>query len=389
VSTRPDPPTNVKRTLWGESCGYCMNPDCKKQLITDDKKTSIAEIAHIEPHSQGGGNSAENLLLLCKNCHKLHEPVDRPEEKQKLQQWKTGRQQLLRKTFAVKFSTFDELSAQAKPLLEENHQIFMDYGPHTNNSEAFKLWKKFEPKLITNNTKLKLLFQKNLDLFPKWEGQNNRGAIVHFIRHVDEFAETREEFDGVRQKLFPERMLSIFGVEEEHSHIPQTVNALQNLIRKLRTEGHVVDLDLLHGPHISINRNGEIETVYLSDEPRLRQLYFSKHAYSPKETNLRVDNLIFISTVIKDIGVDAEFENISDLTVIVINGNIRIKLFYSYELSESDLQPVNLTNINYVANLHAWNSAPSTDGAISYAKTHGAKVMTQKELIRFFHNNKP
>ena len=60
--------TNVKRALWAESMGYCMRPKCDTRLL--DEGTNVAEQAHIVPHADGGVDSAENLILLCRSCHK-------------------------------------------------------------------------------------------------------------------------------------------------------------------------------------------------------------------------------------------------------------------------------------------------------------------------------
>ena len=64
-------PRNVERQLWSESCGFCMNPECLQQLITEK---NIGEMAHIVPHAKGGDVSVNNLILLCANCHRKTEP---------------------------------------------------------------------------------------------------------------------------------------------------------------------------------------------------------------------------------------------------------------------------------------------------------------------------
>lgn len=60
-------PDNIKRKLWAESMGRCMNPHCHIDLF--NLNGDIAEQAHIIPYSETQDNSFENLILLCPNCH--------------------------------------------------------------------------------------------------------------------------------------------------------------------------------------------------------------------------------------------------------------------------------------------------------------------------------
>lgn len=60
-------------------CGYkCSNPACRMVLTLD--------VHHIEYVSEGGGDSEENLLALCPNCHALHHIGHIPRES--LRAWK-------------------------------------------------------------------------------------------------------------------------------------------------------------------------------------------------------------------------------------------------------------------------------------------------------------
>ena len=384
MRVRPAIPKNIERMLWSESAGYCMNPDCTSpQLITNDMITNLAEIAHIIPNSQAGGASAENLILLCRNCHKANEPVDRPEIKTVLRRWKDNRQRRLSGIFGCQFHTFDELSAKVKPILQENYQIYRDYGPHNYDAETLKLWQKFERRLISNNSKLKLLFQNNLNLFSEHERFGNRDAIRYFIRHVDEFSETRNRFDGVRKNLFPWRVLSIFGICEEPFFNEQNINSIQNLISKLLTKDFKVSVELFDiRPYIAFARSGQDDVLFLDDNPRMEQLVFTHDAHLPHKTDLRLDNLVYMLQFIKNSGKRVEFNDISDLTIVTING-VRIKLFYSYILSKAQLLPADLSEAKYVANLHNWNNGPSTKEARDFAKLIEVEVMTSDEFIAF------
>ena len=376
---RPTIRINVKRTLWADSCGYCTNPECSKPLIADDKKTSIGEMAHIEPDSQGGDVSADNLILLCKNCHRLNEPIDRPERKEKLRQWKANRIQQNKNTFEQKFSTFDLLAQQVQPLLAENYQIFTDYGPHTDNLETYKLWQRFEPALISNNVKINLLLNRNMDLLHV----ENKEVLEKFKAHANEFEVTRKNYDGVRQKLFPQGMLSLFGVKEEHIGLAPNVNALQNLIAKLQHEKRFIRLDLFPEPYLTFLKEGKTKVLYLEDRAQTQQTFFSEKTYFPKNTDLRLANLVFALQVIESAGVKWKFDNPADLTILNINETIRIKLFYSYHLPLADLQGSDLSSVSHVANLHNWNGGPITDEARKYADQIGITYLNSSDFIKF------
>ena len=58
---------NVKRRLYAESMGRCMNPSCQRELLCENG--DIIERAHIEPYCETADNKFENLVLLCPSCH--------------------------------------------------------------------------------------------------------------------------------------------------------------------------------------------------------------------------------------------------------------------------------------------------------------------------------
>ena len=106
----------IKRRLYAESMGRCMNPNCRKDLLI--------EKAHIEPYCKTADHLFENLVVLCPNCHTDFDKnsVFSPEE---VRNWKLIRQQEIDRFFSTKFETFDELKAEVAPLLFENKEIFL------------------------------------------------------------------------------------------------------------------------------------------------------------------------------------------------------------------------------------------------------------------------
>ncbi len=381
MNMRPNVPRIVERELWAESCGHCMNPKCAKNLISDDKKISIGEMAHIEPNSENGGVSADNLILLCGNCHILHEPLKNPDIKETLRKWKQDATHRNEKTFAIRFTSFHLLSETVKPLIEENYQIFRDYGPNTDDPECYKLWQTFEQTLIVNNAKLKLVFKNNIKLFHN----DNQEVIKKFMAHVNEFKVTREGHDGVRQKLFPQGLLSLFDIEEELTKLPPSVNALQNFIKNLQLKKQFISLSLIPDAVITYQENGHEKRLNLKDYTRVQQLFFSERCYSPSRTKLRLDSLCWILERISDAGKEWSFDNYSDLSLVTINNRTKIKFFYSYILSVAELTDKNTINANYIANLHNWNDAPIASDALKLANSMSLEFIPYNNLIKFFY----
>lgn len=53
---------NVKRRLYAESMGRCMNPNCQRELLQGSG--DIIEKAHIIPYCKTSDNSFENLIVI-------------------------------------------------------------------------------------------------------------------------------------------------------------------------------------------------------------------------------------------------------------------------------------------------------------------------------------
>ena len=149
---------NVKRRLWAESMGRCMNPDCQEELFINN--SDIMEKAHVDAYYETEDNSYENLIVLCHNCHKKFDKAGFIDENN-VKQWKETRRNELEKFFSVELSSFDKLKEKVVPILSENNRIYKSYYLSGNKS----LWDKFEPQILSNNEKLKLLFENNRTLF--------------------------------------------------------------------------------------------------------------------------------------------------------------------------------------------------------------------------------
>ena len=113
--------------------------------------------------------------------------------------WKKTRQEELKNFFEKKFTTFEELEAAVVPLLMENKTIYENYYKKNNK----KLWDKFEPVILINNRKLKLLLKTNLNLIQKQQEEwySNLASIHLFMAHIEEFEATRGDDEKI-EKFF-------------------------------------------------------------------------------------------------------------------------------------------------------------------------------------------
>jgi hypothetical protein len=71
-------PTDVTLKVLHEAAFKCANPRCRYPLTLDRH--------HLDPHSEGGPDTADNLIALCPNCHADHHAGKIP--KASLRAWK-------------------------------------------------------------------------------------------------------------------------------------------------------------------------------------------------------------------------------------------------------------------------------------------------------------
>lgn len=94
---RLPPKPNVLRELYINSGGICACPDCTEKLYREG--TFIGEVCHIESVAEGGAryNKAlheqqkrayRNLILLCRNCHKVIDDIEKKYTVDILYKWK-------------------------------------------------------------------------------------------------------------------------------------------------------------------------------------------------------------------------------------------------------------------------------------------------------------
>ena len=77
--TRRHVPNEIRTQILHEAGYRCANPTCRMVLAIN--------IHHLDQVSEGGGNTSDNLIALCPNCHTLHHQGVIPHES--LRTWKT------------------------------------------------------------------------------------------------------------------------------------------------------------------------------------------------------------------------------------------------------------------------------------------------------------
>ena len=299
---------SVKKQLYAESMGRCMNPACRCDLFDNGK--DIGEMAHIIPYCETEDNSEENLIILCPNCHKKFDKQETIKEEE-IRLWKKIRKEELEEFFNKEYKNFSELEKVVKPLLLENKFIYENY--YLKNKK--KLWDKFECKIIVNNKKLRDIFQKNIELFSDNEEKSysNKEYINSFIMHTKEFENTRFDKEKIRELLFPSEINSIFGITPIEENMIPSVEALEALITALKKDKKFVSINIgIDNPYIEIEENGKIEQIFLKDAPRLRQFYFNYNAF--RKTGVRLKGLNYVLKYLNSRNIKFDF---------IVNNNLR------------------------------------------------------------------
>lgn len=384
MTERPAVVRNTERMLWAEAIGHCMNPGCQTGLI--ENGVSIGEMAHIKPHVDGGDVSFENLILLCRKCHTQTGGNQTEATIGLLQEWKNNRNSEIEGRFAKRYASFEKLKESVTPILERNGQIFNGYGPNNapNSAEGHKLWLKFEGELISNNRRLELILTTNKNLLHK----ENQEIVNRFVAHAREFIETRDNNQLQRIYLFPQELLSIFGIAQALIGLPPNLAALQNFVSYLIHESRFISLDLNEDPCLTYLDQGESVTLMLEDRPRVQQIFWNGHFFRTQSTtNIRIESLVFFARWLGKNNIRYEFADRYNLTELILNGMYKIKLCYEYVLSLSNLHMMKLEEGDIVVNLHNWNGGPINKEAHKYASQMGVRLFSQNDFFKFAHKN--
>ena len=365
---------NVKRRLWAESMGRCMNPDCRAELFINN--SDIMEKAHIGAYYKTEDNSYENLIVLCPNCHKKFDKTGSIDENN-VKQWKETRRKELEEFFCTQFVSFDKLKEKVVPILRENYSIYNNYYLDDNKS----LWDKFEPQILSNNEKLKLLFENNIKLFQDYHDKqySNLEVIQKFITHVEEFKATRCDKEKKRAVLFPQEINSMFGIRPISGSLMASTESLEELMQNFRKKDLLKEIVLgIDKPYILLKGN---EKIFINDTPRLRQLYYDNNCF--RKAGVRLESLNFVLKYLNSRNISFKYSSQDTLREIKIN-ETNIVFVYEYCLSKEFLSRM-IPKPNYViVNLHNWNGEKciSTE-ALELAEAFEVKLLTREEFYEY------
>lgn len=369
----------VKRKLYAESMGRCMNPNCQEELFKDNG--DIIEKAHIRPFCDTTDNSFENLIILCPNCHTNFDK-NSAFSSDEVKMWKQIRKQEFDRIFCKKYATFDDLSKKVVPLLLENRTIY----EHYYLGDKKELWDNFEGKILANNRKLRKILENNFDLIQRHPNKNysNLELVHSFLTHIDEFEVTRLEKEKNRHALFPVEINSMFGISPVKDFLLPSVESLEALISKLENEGKFISISIGNDdPYIELNEEGKSVKIFLYDTPRLRQVYFDYNCL--KKATVRLESLNFALKYIYSRKVKFKILNYNNLREVLVN-DIKIIFTYEYCLSKVKLTQLSPEANSVIVNLHNWNgSSCISKEAYDFSKVIEVTLLTMNGFYEYIN----
>lgn len=224
TTSRKSIPLNTARQLWGQCGGFCQNPSCNKPLFreVEDESVSIANVAHIIGHGSSGPRSdhelaeyidrdgVANLIMLCLECHKVVDELDKRFTVEEMRSWKATHTRKINSLFSIpNIRDERELLTEVNDLLEENAALFRECGPYSANvlgglgGDGVKAWKKrCLDTILPNNQRVIALIENNKRNFPyPWDIYSR---MLEYKIHVDAFQDNCLTDQKINDyKLFP------------------------------------------------------------------------------------------------------------------------------------------------------------------------------------------
>jgi hypothetical protein len=223
-ATRKSIPLNTARQLWAHCGGFCQNPSCNKPLFLHigEDSVSIANVAHIIGHGSSGPRSdhelAEyidtdgvgNLIMLCLECHKVVDELEKAFTVEEVHSWKAVHAQRIRSLFSVpSIKDERELLAEVNDLLDINGALFRECGPYSDHvlgglgGDGLKVWKRrCLDTILPNNQRIIALIENNKRNFQyPWDVYPQ---MLQYKIHADAFQDNCLTDQKVNDyKLFP------------------------------------------------------------------------------------------------------------------------------------------------------------------------------------------
>ena len=162
-------------------------------------------MAHIIGHGENGPRSEHelaeyidkdgfsNLIMLCLICHKIVDELESKYSVEQISEWKTIHEQKIQGLFNTPYFRDErELLIAVNELLDENGQIFKEYGPFAvramegNSGDSLKIWrKKCLETILPNNQKIIDVIERNKRNFPyPWDVYRE---MLGYKLHTDAF----------------------------------------------------------------------------------------------------------------------------------------------------------------------------------------------------------
>jgi hypothetical protein len=225
----------VERLLFAESGCYCANPECPSPYLfrdhsghelEEDHIPTVANIAHVIADSPDGPRGstdggqrdrAENLVLLCANCHNIVDDMrlNAAYSVERLLEWKRSHRDRVASQFiAREFATRIELNSEIARRLRENHAIWQQWGPEgialsqdpaaTDVADEWR--RRARETILPNNRRILAVADRNAGLLTGDE----LGVVEHFRVHAEGFARGQLGNPVPDAPRFPPRINEIF-----------------------------------------------------------------------------------------------------------------------------------------------------------------------------------
>jgi len=194
------PSNNTLRQLYVLSGNCCAFSGCSN-LLVDTYGNFIGQTCHIKAASEGGERfdsgmtneerrGFDNLILMCYEHHQLtNNIVSYPVEA--MLKIKKEHEDKTRNSFLSPiFHSIDELAGSIKRLLVQNHQVWKNYGPESDEaianpiSNLVEIWnlRKLNT-IVPNNTKITNMIKTNSDII----NIDDLEVCYMFIEHAEGF----------------------------------------------------------------------------------------------------------------------------------------------------------------------------------------------------------
>jgi hypothetical protein len=328
-----------------------------KKYIQDTEKTSGKELNEEDliKHKLNG-------IAVCANCHKIIDSSASYTVEYLLDIKDTVIKDIREEQDHKKniFKNYNEMSEVVIPLLKENKEIFDLYSAENDPSthdDKYPLWVKNQNILLKNNRLLKIIFQKNIQLFTDYIQEN---VITKFYNHVKEFEDTRDK-PTKRYSLFPPSLSKLFQVDHftiDDKFLYQDCDHIINYFNKKKYK----DILLITKPIPKLqykDTNGELGFLDLNNL-YLSQLFLNEKIKIQENTTTRIElkNLLYHLKILEYNDINYEFDFLN--MILIFKKNI-VKLVEEYCFTDNNYYEIkNKNDFKIIYNLYVWNDTPTT-----------------------------